>query len=115
HGTVTEDDDGNLVFVPDLDFCGVETLRVTLSDGKGGITTYSVEVTVTCRNDAPVGVDDAVTTQEDRRVVVDPTANDTDPDGPGVRLHVELAAASLHGEVRLQADGQVVYRPKRNF
>jgi hypothetical protein len=115
HGTVTEDDRGHLVYHPDPDYCGPDSFTVTLSDGKGGTSTMTVRVTVECSNDAPTGVDDSVSTKEDKRLTLDPTKNDTDPDGAGGALTVQLGADPDHGDVRLLLSGKVSYVPRANF
>ncbi|MHA2769645.1 cadherin-like domain-containing protein, partial [Vibrio harveyi] len=68
-GTVTIVD-GKLVFTPAENFNGDATISYTISDGQ--LTDdATVAVTVNPVNDAPVAVDDTVTTDEDTAVTID--------------------------------------------
>ncbi len=53
HGSVTINTDGTLTYAPGKNFSGADTFSYTLSDGKGGTDTATVEVTVDAVNDAP--------------------------------------------------------------
>ncbi|MGN6109549.1 MAG: tandem-95 repeat protein, partial [Kofleriaceae bacterium] len=111
NGTVALD--GNVVrYQPSLNFNGNMTFEYTVSDGS--LTDVGrVTVTVTPVNDAPVAVDDAVTTPEDTAVVItNLTANDTDVDGPA--LSVTAVANATHGTVSLSG-GAVTFTPALNF
>lgn len=54
HGAVTINDDGTLAYTPEANFCGTDAFTYTVSDGKGGTDTATVNVTVTEVNDRPV-------------------------------------------------------------
>jgi len=54
HGTVSIGPDGRYTYTPARDYNGPDTFRYTVSDGQGGSNTYTVEITVTPVNDAPV-------------------------------------------------------------
>ncbi|RMH87298.1 MAG: tandem-95 repeat protein, partial [Actinomyces sp.] len=71
---------------PDADYAGSDSFTYTVEDPAGAADTATVEVVVREVNDAPVAVDDAVTTDEDTPVVVDPRANDTDVDGDPITI-----------------------------
>jgi hypothetical protein len=62
---------------------------------------------------APVTGDDRAETAPDTDVIIDVTANDTDPDGPLPRL--DGATQPRHGEVFAQSDGTILYRPDYGF
>ncbi|WPH17451.1 tandem-95 repeat protein [Variovorax paradoxus] len=53
HGTVTVNADGTYTYVPGPNFNGTDSFTVTVSDGQGGTTTSTVNVTVNPVNDAP--------------------------------------------------------------
>jgi VCBS repeat-containing protein len=53
NGSVTINTDSTLTYAPNRDFCGTETFTYTLSDGKGGTDTATVNVTIEAVNDAP--------------------------------------------------------------
>ncbi|MHA2774709.1 tandem-95 repeat protein, partial [Vibrio harveyi] len=110
-GTVTIVD-GKLVFTPAENFNGDATISYTISDGQ--LTDdATVAVTVNPVNDAPVAVDDTVTTDEDTAVTIDVLANDSDPENDTLTI----TAASVPAEQGTVAivDGKLVFTPAENF
>ena len=75
-GTVTNNGDGTVTFTPAAAFGGTATFTYTVSDGGGGTSVGTVTITVA--NQAPVAVNDAVTTPYLTPVTIDVRANDTD-------------------------------------
>jgi len=61
HGTVVLDG-GNVVFTPAANYNGPASFSYTLSDGRGGTDTATVNLTVGAVNDAPVATDDLAST-----------------------------------------------------
>ncbi|MDZ4356001.1 MAG: tandem-95 repeat protein, partial [Variovorax sp.] len=53
HGTVTVNADGTYTYTPGANFNGTDSFTVTVSDGHGGTTTSTVNVTINPVNDAP--------------------------------------------------------------
>lgn len=62
NGSVTISTDNMLTYTADKDFCGVDSFSYTVSDGKGGTNTATVELTVDAVNDSPVITSKPVTT-----------------------------------------------------
>jgi subtilisin family serine protease len=65
----------------------------------------------------PIAKNDAFRAQEDkalRRAAPGVLANDADPDGPRPRVK-RIVKKPAHGTLRLQANGAIVYKPKRNY
>ncbi|MBB6310330.1 cadherin-like domain-containing protein, partial [Xanthobacter tagetidis] len=113
-GTVALDD-GEITFTPDADFNGDASFTYTVSDGKGGTDTATVNVTVTPVNDAPVAAADTATTAEDTPLVIaaaDLLANDADIDGD--TLSVTGVGGAVGGTVALD-DGEITFTPNANF
>ncbi|TMQ06211.1 MAG: tandem-95 repeat protein, partial [Deltaproteobacteria bacterium] len=111
HGTATLD--GNVVtYVPDPDYVGDDYLEYTITDGHDEFSTASIFVTVTGNNDAPVAVDDQITTAEDTSGGVFVLGNDTDPDGDS--LSVVGFTQPAHGSATLVA-GFATYTPGPDF
>ena len=82
HGTVTINPDGTLVYTPNANFNGTDTIVYTISDGEGGFSSASVNVTITPVNDAPTTVGLPTQDGEDAATVSIPTATAfSDPDG----------------------------------
>ena len=88
-------------------------LALRARDPYGAEAEARVVVTVVNVNEAPAAADDEATTDEDRALTVDVLANDTDPDGDGLR--VESVSAPAHGTTRVASDGGVTYTPAANY
>ncbi|WP_192811924.1 Ig-like domain-containing protein, partial [Vibrio harveyi] len=110
-GTVTIVD-GKLVFTPAENFNGDATISYTISDGELS-DDATVAVTVNPANDAPVAVNDAVSTDEDTAVTIDVLANDSDPENDTLTITAALVPAE-QGTVTI-VDGKLVFTPAENF
>jgi T1SS-143 domain-containing protein len=118
NGTVTVDPvTGELTYTPNANFNGSDTISYTVSDGNGGVSTGTVTVVVAPVGDAPVAVDDVVSTTEDTPFssVVSLVANDSDPDGDALTAVAGTFATAQGGSVTINADGSYVYTPAANF
>ncbi|EMD1175596.1 tandem-95 repeat protein, partial [Vibrio harveyi] len=104
--------DGKLVFTPAENFNGDATISYTISDGQ--LTDdATVAVTVNPVNDAPVAVNDAVSTDEDTAVTIDVLANDSDPENDTLTITAASVPAE-QGTVTI-VDGKLVFTPAENF
>src|SRR5690606_5309517 len=116
HGSVSLDDDGNVVFTPEAGFEGEATFTYTVSDGQGGTSTATVSITVEAsENSAPIAVRDKIYALADKPVTVAATTltgNDIDPDGDSLVLTSVEGAAN--GTVTI-VDGKVVFTPNPGF
>ncbi|MGB2821826.1 MAG: tandem-95 repeat protein, partial [Phycisphaerae bacterium] len=115
HGVVTANGDGTLSYAPNADWFGTDSFAYTVSDGNGGTDTATVTVTVESVNDntAPTANDDGANTREDRPVVIDVLANDTDTDGDALTI-ADFTRAS-HGVVTDNGDGTLSYAPEADW
>jgi gliding motility-associated-like protein len=116
---------GIVIYTPASNFTGAATATYTVNDN-GGLTSNSATITiaVSAANDAPVAVNDAVTTTEDTPVKFDVTANDTDTDGTIDKATVDLniTAAGIQnsntvtaGTFTASATGEVTFTPTENY
>ena len=106
---------GDVVFTPAANYSGPASFTYTISDGNGGTSTATVNVTVNPVNDAPVANTDAVSTDEDAAVTIPVgtlLANDTDIDGGA--LTVTSVQDATNGTVSL-VGGNVVFTPAANY
>ena len=87
-------------------------LTVRARDPYGAEALAQIVVEVTNVNEPPAAEDDEAATDEDARVVVDVLANDTDPDGDGLR--VASVSAPAHGMARVVSGG-VAYTPEADY
>ncbi|MBN1781304.1 VCBS repeat-containing protein [bacterium] len=73
--------DTTLTYRPDLQFAGDVRFDYVISDGRGGLDTAMVVITVLDVNHPPVAADDSVTVSQNSIFVITALDNDTDPDG----------------------------------
>ncbi|MEP6503941.1 MAG: tandem-95 repeat protein, partial [Betaproteobacteria bacterium] len=104
---------------------GATSFQYTVSDGHGGTSTATANVTIAAVNDAPVAVNDSYTGTEGVALVLNPTlvANDSDVDGDALtvtRINGSAIAAGgsvavTNGTVSMDASGIVSFTPTGNF
>ncbi|HIF9433008.1 TPA: retention module-containing protein, partial [Photobacterium damselae] len=111
NGQVTVNPDGSWEYVPKLDFNGEDSFTVVVDDGNGGTDTITVTVNVTPVNDAPVGEDVSVETQEETAVTGQLTATDVDGDN----LTFKPGTNPENGSVTVNPDGSWEYVPNPDF
>ena len=141
-GDLTVNGDGSYSFNPIADFNGpVPLVTYTVSDGQGGADTATLALAVTPSNDAPIAVDDSVSTNEDTpisgNVITDAPGADTDVDGDvltvtaatvdtdgdgfpelltlGVATPITDAGANPIGDLTLNTDGSYTFTPAANY
>ncbi|OFW80269.1 MAG: hypothetical protein A2887_06025 [Alphaproteobacteria bacterium RIFCSPLOWO2_01_FULL_40_26] len=119
---VATDSDGNSVTIkkieynPNANFNGSDSLVYSLSDGKGGIVTKTLNITVNSINDAPVTANDTISLNEDNSVKISALANDSDiEDSSFEKNNIAIIAAALHGTVILNDDLTFTYNPDSNY
>lgn len=105
-------ENGKITYTPDYNFSGPETFTYQVSDGRGGMTTGTVNVTVNPINDAPLAVDDSANGTEDTEMVIDVLANDTDIDGD--TLSILSVDSVVNGSVTIEGN-KLRYSPNANF
>ena len=119
NGTVVVSAGGDeLTYEPNPDYCNdppgttPDTFTYTLAPGG---STATVSVTVTCVDDPPVAVNDAVTVAEDDpATTVDVLANDTDPEGDAITI--ESVVQPANGVVVVTNGGaDLTYQPDPNY
>ena len=106
---------GNVVFTPAANYNGPASFTYTISDGNGGSSTATVNLTVNPVNDAPVANPDFLTTAEDTPVSISlPSllANDTDVDGDTLLV---VAAGSVNQGTLSFVGGNLVFTPAANY
>ncbi|MDQ0026868.1 VCBS repeat-containing protein [Variovorax paradoxus] len=111
HGTVTVNADGTYTYTPGVNFNGTDSFTVTVSDGHGGTTTSTVNVTIDPVNDAPTVPNYTKTTDEDTPVSGQIVGSDVDGD----TLTYTKGTDPSHGAVTVNADGTYTYVPGANF
>ncbi|MEW6219010.1 MAG: Ig-like domain-containing protein, partial [Thermodesulfobacteriota bacterium] len=111
HGTTTVV--GNrVVYTPQADFFGTDQFSYQASDGRGGVASGTVTVTVRPVNDPPQAAADSASTTESFAVTIDVLANDRDPDGD--TLSLASATAGSHGTTVIGGN-RLVYTPAAGY
>ncbi|MCH7556834.1 MAG: tandem-95 repeat protein [Planctomycetes bacterium] len=110
NGSVTINADNTLSYSPKANFCGTDSFTYTVSDGKGGTDTATVNVKVKAVNDAPTANDDSVTTQEDKSVSITLAGGDADGDSLSYRVVKDPSHGKLSGK-----GSKLRYSPNANF
>lgn len=94
----------------------VETIEIVVSDGQGGTTTITQDLTITGVNDAPTTNDDTGQVSEDGPgIIIDLLANDTDPDSSDILSIDSFDFTGLNGSVTDNGDGTITYNPNGAF
>jgi YVTN family beta-propeller protein/VCBS repeat-containing protein len=131
HGTLVNNQDGTLTYTPAPDYAGPDSFSYTESDegspfhlhgllslltGQDHTDTAAVAITVTAVDDAPVGVADSYTLDEDTPLAVTAAGgvleNDTDVDSAS--LTAVAVAQPTKGSLTLNPDGSFSYAPNAN-
>ncbi|MGB0835436.1 MAG: tandem-95 repeat protein [Psychrobium sp.] len=84
NGTVFIDSDGDIVYTPNANYDGKDTVSVVAIDKADGKATETIQLTIRNVNNKPTAVDDSLVdtgTKENKAVVIDVLANDSDLDG----------------------------------
>jgi|GEM_PF-773441 len=107
HGTVVIEND-KVLYTPHQNYRGNDSFTYRPSyDGYDGNITH-VDIRVNAVNQAPIGFEDSVTTNENIQRVIDVLANDTDIDGD--RIFIDKVSQPFHGETYVE-DDRVIYIP----
>jgi hypothetical protein len=113
HGTAVIGPDGRVTYTPSPNYFGPDSFSYTVADGAGGTGTGTVFLKVRPVNDAPVAGDDAVATDEDKKVSIAVRINDSDVDGD--ILAVTTVSAPAHGTAVRTSASTITYTPAPNF
>jgi VCBS repeat-containing protein len=113
HGTVTISANGAYTYTPTGDYNGQDSFTYTVDDGRGGVSTETVTVTVNAVNDTPVAASSATATQEDS--AVNGSVSATDIDGDSLVFSVTAGGQPANGSVAMNADGTYTYTPNADF
>ena len=93
NGTVTNNT-ADVSYQPNANYCGSDSFTYTLNGG----STATVNVTITCVDDAPLAVDDNFTVPGNTSSPLDVLGNDTDIDG-GTKEVASVGSPPAHGAV----------------
>jgi VCBS repeat-containing protein len=116
HGILALASDGSFTYTPTLNFSGTEVFSYQVNDGTANSNVATVNLIITPVNDAPLALDDALTTAEDTPLTIPAVmllANDLDVDGD--QLTLASVGDATHGTVYLDVEANPVFTPDLNF
>jgi len=115
-GTATLQDDETVTYVPPDGFTGNDTFRYSIHDGRAGLDTADVTVTVNRKsNYPPTAMDDTSSVRTLDPMILDLLANDTDPDNDALTI-LALFTEVTNGFVKInKGDTTVTYTAKKDF
>ncbi|MTC58286.1 Ig-like domain-containing protein, partial [Providencia rustigianii] len=101
---------GKLVYTPNADAKGTDTITYTVKDKQGNISnTATVTIAI---NEPPVAGDDHGQTKQGVPTVIDVLNNDKDPDGELDKSTLHIEKNGSKGTATFDADGKLIYTPK---
>ncbi len=107
HGTLNE---ATNTYTPAANYNGADSITYSVTDANGASTTFTLAITVTPVNDAPVAEDAAASTAANTAVEVTVAAVDVDGD-----TLAYTAADPAHGTVAAGTGGTFTYTPDTDF
>jgi|GEM_PF-1353017 len=113
NGTATDASDDFIVYEPNQDFFGADSLIIEICDALLNCANIKIFVTTTAVNDSPVVNNLTLDLIEDQIFLGDVTINDFDVDGP-LKL-VTLVSGPTHGVLVLDSDGTFSYEPNQDY
>jgi len=112
NGSVVLNNDQSVLYTPNANYNGADTISYSVSDGNGGSDSAVVNVTVTSINDVPVALDDSATITEGGTLNIAVLDNDSDDDNDTLTINTADAA---NGNVVINADKSLTYTPNITF
>ena len=109
HGTLTGTAP-NLIYTPAQDYHGPDSFTFTASDGQNTSPPGTVSITVTPRNDLPMGTEQSLTTNEDVALPLVLTGSDVDGDA----LTFTVTSGPAHGTLTGSAPN-LTYTPAQDY
>ena len=116
-GSVTINEDGSFEYVPNANYYGVDSLYYVSSDGTLNSDPALVRISIVPVDDAPLGVDDSLSVDEDDILLLNEDvgvlSNDIDVDGDA--LTATLVSDVSYGVLNFYDNGSLKYTPNANY
>ena len=114
NGKIVESSSGILTYTPAQGISGTDTFHYTVSDGNGGTDQGTVTVNIISTNTNPIAVDDTVDTNQDKTVIINVLANDSDPDNDSLLIATFDVTSVNNGKI-VENNGVLSYTPAQGI
>ena len=115
HGSLDALSGRNLVYTPNADFNGTDTIVFKVNDGALDSPPALVSVTVTPVNDAPAALAGTASVNEDETVNITLNGSDLDGDMTPENLSYAVTAGPQHGSLDVLSGRNLVYTPGPDY
>jgi Ca2+-binding RTX toxin-like protein len=105
---------GDFTYTPVANYYGADSFSYTISDGKGGSASATVNLSIASVNDGPVAQNDDVSGMTGNAVSGNVLGNDSDVEGDALSV-VAATFDTAHGHVVLLANGNFTYLAASGF
>lgn len=112
HGNVTINSNGDLIYTPNENFVGTDTLTYCITDPVGSESCATITINVTPVNDAPEALNDVVRILVDEIIDINALINDSDIDEDEIRI---TSVSTEQGTATINPDGTVHFTPPLGF
>jgi VCBS repeat-containing protein len=117
HGSLILNANGSFTYTPSPNYNGTDSFTYRASDGTAQSAVATVRIEIEAVNDAPVAVNDAVSTTEDGAVTFSVLANDSDVDGALELTSFAVVIQPSHGTIQMVDPATILlrYTPSSDF
>jgi len=122
NGSVTIDNDGDIIYTPNPGFIGTDTFVYEVCDNGTPVLCAQATVTITVipdytgsGNDPPFAGDDAAITNVNTPVSGNHLPNDFDPNGDNITITTTPVSGPSNGSVIINPDGTFTYTPNTDY
>jgi gliding motility-associated-like protein len=102
-----------VTYTPTANYHGTDSYIYQICDGDGDCSTATVDITVNSLNDAPVALNDNISTMENTPVKLSVLSNDAGLGDGG--LIVTIGVNPLHGTAVVNGDNTITYTPTAGY
>ena len=100
-------------YTPNRDYNGKDSFSYVANDGKADSNEAEVDIKIKPVNDAPIAKDDSARVDEDKSVVINVLANDSDIDKD--KLTIKSFTTPKYGKVVKNDKEELIYTPNENY
>ncbi|MBN2165825.1 MAG: tandem-95 repeat protein [Marinilabiliaceae bacterium] len=116
NGTCTVDSiSGNIVYVPDFNFFGYDSLIYKICDDSAACATAKVLIEIIAVNDPPIANNDIAQVISKQSKIIDVLKNDTDADNNIDTTSLRIITAPLHGIVQIVSGGKLQFTSNNGY